>query len=102
MNKTTIPVTLMIMGKDYKIACSPDDRDELINSAQQLDMRMRKIRDSGRVSSPDRIAVMAALNLSHELGQLKYENAELNRKLSESLAAMSDKIENVLENSQTR
>ena len=102
MNKTTIPVTLIIMGKDYKIACSPDDRDELINSAQQLDMRMRKIRDSGRVSSPDRIAVMAALNLSHELGQLKNENAELNRKLSESLAAMSDKIENVLENSQTR
>ena len=98
MNKTTIPVTLIIMGKDYKIACSPDDRDDLINSAQQLDMRMRKIRDSGRVSSPDRIAVMAALNLSHELGQLKNENAELNRKLSESLAAMSDKIENVLEN----
>jgi len=51
MNKTTLPVSLTIMGKDYKIACAPDDRDELINSAQQLDAQMRKIRDSGRVSA---------------------------------------------------
>lgn len=102
MNKTTLPVSLTIMGKDYKIACAPEDRDELMNSAQQLDAQMRKIRDSGRVNGADRIAVMVALNLSHELGQMKQQNALLNQKLSEALTGMSHKIENVLENSQTR
>jgi cell division protein ZapA len=102
MNKTTLPVSISILGKDYKIACAPEDRDELIDSAQQLDAQMRKIRDTGRVSGPDRIAVMAALNLAHELAQMKQQNALLTQKLSESLVAMSHKIENVLENSQTR
>ena len=102
MNTNTLAVSISILGKDYKIACAPEDRDELINSAQQLDAQMRKIRDSGRVNGADRIAVMVALNLSHELGQMKQQNALLNQKLSEALTGMSHKIENVLENSQTR
>ena len=102
MNNNTLAVSISILGKDYKIACGPEDRDELINSAHQLDTQMRKIRDSGRVSGPDRIAVMAALNLAHELAQMKQQNILLTQKLNESLAAMSHKIENVLENSQTR
>jgi cell division protein ZapA len=102
MKKNPQPVSLTIMGKDYKIACDPDERDELIDSAEELDQKMRKIRDSGRVSSPDRIAVMAALNLAHELRLVKNQNAVLTQSLNESLADMAQKIENVLENPETR
>ncbi|WP_374086928.1 cell division protein ZapA [Methylomicrobium lacus] len=91
-------VLLNIMGKEYKIACDPEERQNLIDSAQLLDKQMRLIRDSGKVNGPDRIAVMAALNLVHELSSLKNQNVSLPSDLGESLAGMVQKIENVLEN----
>lgn len=98
MNKKPQPVSLTIMGKEYKIACTPDEQNDLIQSAGQLDMQMCKMRDSGKVAGADRIAVMAALNLAHELQLMKSQNATLNQSLSECLAKMTHKIENVLEN----
>lgn len=98
MNKKNQPVTLTIMGKEYKIACAQEEQEELIYSAMQLDIQMRKMRDSGKVSGSDRIAVMAALNLAHELQLMKNQNAMLSRSLNEALTNMSQKIENVLDN----
>lgn len=98
MNKKTQPVSLTIMGKEYRIACDPEEQDDLIHSAHQLDVQMRKMRDSGKITGPDRIAVMAALNLTHELRVVKNQNAILNQRLSECLTKMSHKIENVFEN----
>lgn len=97
MNKNLQPVILTIMGKEYKIACAPDEQDDLIDSAKQLDEKMRKMRDSGKVSGADRIAVMAALNLAHELEVMKNQNAMLNQTLNECLVKLGHKIENVLE-----
>lgn len=99
MNKKLQPVSLTIMGKEYKIACAPEGQTDLIQSAQQLDIQMRQMRDSGKVAGADRIAVMAALNLAHELQVMKNQNAMLSQALSKRLAKMTDKIENVLENS---
>jgi cell division protein ZapA len=98
MNQKPQPVSLIIMGKEYRIACDPEEQDDLIHSAQQLDVQMRKMRDSGKITGPDRIAVMAALNLAHELQIMKNQNAMLNQRLSECLTKMSHKIENILEN----
>jgi cell division protein ZapA len=98
MNKKLQPVSLTIMGKEYKIACAPEGQSDLIQSAQQLDMQMRQMRDSGKVAGADRIAVMAALNLAHELQVMKNQNVMLTQTLSERLVKMTDKIENVLEN----
>lgn len=98
MSKASLPVTVTIMGKEYKIACEEEERDNLIRSATQLDEQMRKMRDSGKVAGPDRIAVMAALNLAHELQVLKNQNVILSQSLSECLTNMLHKIENVLEN----
>ncbi len=98
MNKKPQPVSLTIMGKEYRIACDPEEQDSLIHSAQQLDVQMRKMRDSGKINGPDRIAVMAALNLAHELELVKNQNSLLNQKLNECLTKLSQKIENILEN----
>jgi cell division protein ZapA len=97
MSEKIQPVSLTIMGKEYKIACEPDEQDDLIRSAQQLDAQMRKMRDAGKISGSDRIAVMVALNLAHELQILKTQNTLLNRNLNECLIRMNQKIENVLE-----
>ncbi len=98
MSQKPPTVSLMIMGKEYKITCDPEEQEELIYSAQQLDQQMRKMRDSGKVAGPDRIAVMAALNLAHELQMLKSEHTRLLDRFDESLIKLSKKIENVLEN----
>lgn len=98
MNNKPQPVSLSIMGKEYKIACTPDEQSDLFQSAQKLDFQMRQMRDSGKVAGADRIAVMAALNLAHELQLMKTQNAQLNKALNECLEKMTHKIENVLEN----
>ena len=60
-------VTVHILDKEYRIACPPEEQDELLRSAKYLSKKMKEIRDSGKVIGTDRIAVMAALNISHEL-----------------------------------
>ncbi|WP_120994306.1 cell division protein ZapA [Stutzerimonas urumqiensis] len=60
-------VTVHIMDKDYCIACPPEERSHLENAARYLDSKMRGIRSSGKVIGADRVAVMAALNITHEL-----------------------------------
>jgi cell division protein ZapA len=68
-------VTVNILDKDYQVACPPEERDALIMAARDLDSRMRVIRNSGNIIGLERIAVMAALNLSHELLQAEGQTA---------------------------
>jgi len=62
-------VTVKILDKEYQVACPEEQHSELIVSARYLDKQMHTIRDSGKVIGLERIAVMAALNISHELLQ---------------------------------
>ncbi len=64
-------VFVKILDKEYQVACPREERQALMESAQLLDERMKAIRGSGAVIGLERIAVMAALNLSHELLQAK-------------------------------
>lgn len=60
-------VTVKILEKEYQVACPAEQESELVVSARYLDKQMRGIRDSGKVIGLERIAVMAALNISYEL-----------------------------------
>ena len=62
---TTLDVT--ILGREFKVACKENERSELTEAVALLDKRMREIRDAGKVTGTDRIAVMTALNFAHEL-----------------------------------
>ena len=96
--KQSSVVSLTILSKEYKIACDFDEQELLLESAKQLDEKMRKIRNAGKINGDDRIAVMVALNMAHELQLLQHENEKLNQNLNECLSNMRHKIENVLEN----
>jgi len=63
------PLTLdvMILGREFKVACSDDERAELSEAVAYLDRQMRDIRDRGKITGVERIAVMAALNITHDL-----------------------------------
>jgi len=60
-------VSVLILDKEYQVACPPDERHELIRAASELDERMRAAKKAGNIVGLDRIAIMVALNLCHEL-----------------------------------
>ncbi len=62
-------VTVKILDKEYQVACPAEQEAELVVSAKYLDKQMRSIRETGKVIGLERIAVMAALNISYELLQ---------------------------------
>jgi len=61
-----VTLDVSLLGHDYKVACKEGEEAELREAVAFLDERMREIRDSTKVHSTERIAVMAALNLAHE------------------------------------
>jgi len=64
-------VDVSIMGREFSIACAEGEREALLAAVSYLDKKMCDIRDAGKVVGNERIAMMAALNLAHELLSLK-------------------------------
>lgn len=58
---------ISIMGRSYKVACVEEEREALLLAVTYLDRKMNEIKVAGKVAGLERIAVMAALNISHEL-----------------------------------
>jgi len=89
-------VRVRILDKEYQVACPPEEREELIESARYLDQQMRSIRQGGKVIGMERIAVMAALNISHQLIQgtaLEQSRAnDLDQRLQKLCAKLDDTI----------
>ncbi|HMH18016.1 MAG TPA: cell division protein ZapA [Burkholderiales bacterium] len=67
MNQKAKTLDVTIMGRTYKVACSEEERNALLSAVAYLDRKMTEIKSAGRVASAERIAVMAALNITHEL-----------------------------------
>jgi cell division protein ZapA len=88
-------ITLSIMGREYRVACRPEERNELLACAHYVDQKMTGIRDSGKVLGADRVAVMAALQIAQELfgarGTDGTELSDLRRRLRD-LTALADEI----------
>lgn len=63
----TKSLDVSIMGREFRVACPDDEQEELLSAVSYLDRKMREIRDSGKVIGVERIAIMAALNIAHEL-----------------------------------
>lgn len=97
-SNTTIKIK--ILEKEYDITCPQEERTELLDSAEILNERMREIRDSGKVIGLDRIAVMSALNLAHEVVKLKNSQGVLDEnkdaEVTARLRTIRDRIQNAL------
>ena len=90
------PVVIRILEKEYRVACPPEEQDELFASARMVDQRMREIRDGGKVIGTDRIAVMAALNLAHDLLRHQRNLDDSAQNISHRIRALQEKIEGAL------
>jgi len=99
MTQQIVPVIVEILGKEYRISCAENERDALLASARYLDEKMGDVRTGGKVVGSERIAVMAALNISHELLQQKFQEHERKKQLQSRLSGLQGRIEVALDES---
>jgi cell division protein ZapA len=89
-------VSIRILEKEYHVACPADERRALQDSAELLNRKMREIRDSGKVVGLDRIAVMAALNITNELLRTQGRDETLETTVTNRLRSMRERVESAL------
>ncbi|CAK0771997.1 cell division protein ZapA [Gammaproteobacteria bacterium] len=92
MSEALVAVTIQILDKDYKIACRESEQESLRTSARFLDTRMREIRNTGKVIGVDRLAVMAALNITHEYLSQKKAHTDQDDRLRQRFLEMRSKL----------
>ena len=97
--KSLETLNVNILDREYGVSCPPEEVEDLKNSARLLDERMREIRRSGKIVGVERIAVMAALNIAHELIQTKAVLSHQERVAEKKLSKLNDKIELALASS---
>ena len=85
-------VNVKILEKEYQISCKAEERAALMESAELLDSKMRQIRESGKVTGLDRIAVMAALNMANELLQARGHGESLETDAAVRIQAMRERV----------
>ena len=99
MSNSTEAVAVSILGKEYRVACEPGSEEELLSAARFLDTRMREVRGSGKVIGTDRIAVMVALNLAHELLTEKTEQDSAASSANKRIRSLRERVEIALNDS---
>ena len=90
------PVTVTILDKEYRVACPPEEKASLVQSARYLDEKMREIRSRGRTVGNDNLAVMAALNIAHEMLQGKDSTDQADKTINTRIKNIQNKIEAAL------
>lgn len=93
MSEEPIQITVQILDNEYRVACPQAECEALQEAARYLDEKMQAIRDTGKVVSLERIAVMAALNISYELLGCKNETAELDDIAERQVQNLLHKVE---------
>lgn len=85
-------VKVSILGKEYSVVCGSDQKDALNKAASHLDDKMHQIQKTGKVIGTERCAIMAALNITHELLELKEKDA-YSSQVNTRLQALKQKLE---------
>jgi len=96
MSNSPEPVSVIILDKKYQFACEPEQRNDLVEAARQLDETMSEIKDSGRLMSLERIALQAALNFSAELMKLRADENFRKEKIDSKIRLLADQIDDAL------
>ena len=96
MSEPSEPVSVTILEKTYRFACEPDQRNDLVEAARQLDQTMTAIKDSGRLMSLERIALQAALNFSAEVVKMQRNEHIRAEKIDRKIRMLADQLDDAL------
>lgn len=92
------PVSVHILDKEYLISCDDSEREQLHTAVNFLNMKMKEVRDSGKVIGAERVAVMTALNIAHELLAYKRRNADYTSTMDKAIQRLRNKLDEALTN----
>jgi cell division protein ZapA len=99
MSAKPITVNAKILAKEYTIACPADEREALEESVRHVDTKMQEIRNGGKVIGAERIAVMAAINIAHEMlksqSQVQSIDVDVITRLDELQSKINDSLEKI-------
>jgi len=89
-------VSFTILDKEYLITCNEEERDGLNRAIELLNRKMRDVKASGKVIGAERIAVMAALHIAHELLEYKHRNESYTVNMDNLVRRLQTKIDDAL------
>ena len=87
-------IAVQLLDKEYVIACPEESEHELLEAAQHLDKKLREIKSSGKIIGLERIAIMAALNISHEYIAFRQQQP---KDLGDNIRRLGDRIQATLD-----
>jgi cell division protein ZapA len=90
------PVSIRLLDREYTVGVEPSERDSLMAAAKLLEGKMREVRGANRMAAVDRVAVLAALNLAHELQQLRDEVSGRGLDVERTLGDLQRRLDDVL------
>lgn len=96
MSGEAVPVVIQILDKEYTVACPPEEKEGLLESARMLNQRMREVRDSGKVMGAERMAVITALNVIHEFSREQRERDLVISETGAAIRALEGKLASAL------
>lgn len=90
------PVAVHILDREYLVACEPHERAGLLQAASLVDGRMRELKNASRTATVDRIAVLVALNLAHELLGAKDQSSQVDHAVNAELDSLRARLDATL------
>lgn len=97
MTDLSATTSVTILDKEYRISCPPEDQEALQVAARYLNHKMQEIRTTGKVIGVERIAVMAALNISYEFMQVRNQSENEKLDTQEHINQLLGKLDQALE-----
>ena len=91
------PVAVRILDREFTVGVEPGERESLVAAATLLDSRMREVRGGNRIAALDRVAVLTALNLAHELLQLRTQAEQRDQTLNRTLGELNRKLDGLFD-----
>lgn len=97
MKAETEAVSVRVLDREYTVGVGAGEREGLMTAARLLDASMREVRGANRMAAVDRVAVLAALNLAHELQQLRDASEHRDRELARTLEHLQGRLDALLD-----
>lgn len=88
-------INISIMGRDFSVACPPEEQEDLLEAARYLDGNMKDIQKTGKIIGAERCAIMAALNITNDLLKLQRDTVGQN-KVQAKLESLQSRIDDAL------
>jgi len=91
-------VKVLVMGKEFSVACAPEEKATLLAATRFLDEQIELVQSQGKIVGNERIAIMVAINLASELLEAKKTQSS-SEQMNNEIQMLSDKIDRVMDKS---